>query len=579
MVKENKISNKTKGDLNVIIDVNEFYNKDNWKQYVPLEAFKELTKHVAETHLRDTTVKNLLSITYSVDDYGENPIYIEYLDEKDQKHLVKLKPAIHEELDNVLKQYAKITYVDTEITKALQASKDYTDGAKEALTILINGSKEEAIQVSKAYTDVEINKLNTNLKQYVDEHDEILWNEIVTYTDTAVENATLISEQYTDQEVNKAKQEVKNYADTQDNAKLLESKEYTDTKYNQALNAIETGDTQTLEASKSYTNTQLENYETKTDASVDHDKLSTVPIGHKNPFISWYPNIDSHYIRIAPDQNEIKLHIHNSQTDVETIGYLSSRNPKDFATTSDVTPLTNKLSNIWASHKAPFIYWLPNIDVNTMKLEDTENDVKVTLNDGDVVYWRKNAYQPVDLSGIEVGDTQTLEASKAYTDTQLASYETKAEATTDHNKLFHVPTGKKLPYIRWYPNIECSQIKFSLSGTEIGVHIDKRDENGEKVGYLSSRNPSTFATKDDIGDISSEISNLHNKDQNLQDQIDSFKTNVFNVSYPFKISGTLKNGWAMKHQDPMEDFGLMWGWNNNDDHSQGVHFTPVLNYL
>lgn len=83
-------SNKVKGASTLIIDVDKFYNTSNWKQYVPLEAFTELTKHVAETHLKDTTIKNLLSITYSVDDYGENPVYVEYLDENDQKHLVKL---------------------------------------------------------------------------------------------------------------------------------------------------------------------------------------------------------------------------------------------------------------------------------------------------------------------------------------------------------------------------------------------------------------------------------------------------------------------------------------------------------
>ena len=384
----------------MIININEFYNNKNWKQYVPLEAFQEEMRLVGETFLKDVKVKNVLSITYSIDDYGENPIYIEYLDENDQKHLVKLKPAIHEELESVLSKYATIDYTNQKFAEAVQTSKDYTDQAKEALTVLINGSKEEAIQISKAYTDVEINKLNTNLREYIDSQDQTLMQNIITYSENSVNAAVQTATAYTNEEISKAKQEVKDYADTQDNAKLVESKEYTDAKHEESLRTI--------------------------------------------------------------------------------------------------SPLASKLDNIWGEHKAPFIYWLPNIDVNTMELVNLENDVKVTLNAGDVVYWRKNAYQPVDLSGIEEEVAQSLVDAKAYTDTQLTNYETKADATTDHNKLMHVPTGKKEPYIRWYPSTDCNHIKFTLSGGEIGVYIDKSDEGEEKVGYLSSRNPSTFATKTEV---------------------------------------------------------------------------------
>lgn len=394
----------------MIVNINEFYNNKNWKQYVPLEAFQEEVRLVGKTLLKDVDVKNVLSITYSIDDYGESPIYIEYLDEKDQKHLVKLKPAIHEELDEVLKQYAKITYVDQKFNEAIQTSKDYTNQAKEALSILIMGSKEEAIRVNKAYTDVEINKLNTDLKEYIDSHDQILWQEIVTYANSAIEESFVQSKAYTDTEIDKVKNEItvgndsvlqqaKDYADAHDNEKLVASKNYTDTKHEEALTAIEQGDAETLADSMNYTDNQLESYETKAEASIDHDKLTTVPNGHKNPYISWYPNIDSNYIRIVRDLNEIKLHIQNTETDLEEVAYLSHRNPSSFALSSEVEPLTTKLSNVWGGHKAPFIYWLPNIDINTMKLENAENDVKVTLNDGDVVYWRKNEYQP---SGAEL---------------------------------------------------------------------------------------------------------------------------------------------------------------------------------
>lgn len=460
MVKENKISNKMKGVLKVIINIDEFYNNKNWKQYVPLEAFQEEMRLVGETFLKDVEVKNVLSITYSIDDYGENPIYIEYLDEKDQKHLVKLKPAIHDELNSVLSKYATIDYVNQKFVEAVQTSKDYTDQAKEALTILINGSKEEAIKVSKAYTDVEINKLNTDLKEYIDSHDQSLMQEIVTYSESAVDEAVYISTSYTNQEINKSKQEVKDYADTQDNAKLIESKEYTDTKHNETLSAIR--------------------------------------------------------------------------------------------------PLQSKLENIWGGHKVSFIYWLPNIDVNTMKLENAENDVKVTLNDGDVVYWRKNEYQPVDLSGVEegdaqtladakeytnsrvndafsalvAGDNQTLGDAKAYTDTQLTNYETKIENT---NKVYG------------YDNANDTWTKCDGNFTVFhdNSNISKLGYRQTTAGVEKTIDFNNFATKLDTlffrGTIGAQNPSLNNLEQGFY--LIYFNNENSDASYPDDMQGQLRQ-WA-----------------------------------
>lgn len=85
--------------------------------------------------------------------------------------------------------------------------------------------------------------------------------------------------------------------------------------------------------------------------------------------------------------------------------------------------------------------------------------------------------------------------------------------------------------------------------------------------------------KNDITNIYNEINNLHESDNNLQNQIDSMKQNIFNVSLPNKIHGTLRNGWTMKHESAQEEFSLIWGWNNEEDHTQGVHWQLVLNYL
>ena len=84
--------------------------------------------------------------------------------------------------------------------------------------------------------------------------------------------------------------------------------------------------------------------------------------------------------------------------------------------------------------------------------------------------------------------------------------------------------------------------------------------------------------KNDITNIYNEINNLHESDNNLQNQVNAIKHNIFNVSSPNKILGTLENGWTMKgiHN---EEFSIIWGWNSEEDHSQGIHWQLVLNYL
>lgn len=85
--------------------------------------------------------------------------------------------------------------------------------------------------------------------------------------------------------------------------------------------------------------------------------------------------------------------------------------------------------------------------------------------------------------------------------------------------------------------------------------------------------------KNDITNIYNEINNLHETDNNLQNQVNSIKQNIFNVSSPNRLVGALRNGWTMKHESPQEDIAIIWGWNSEEDHTQGVHWQLVLNYL
>lgn len=81
-----------------------------------------------------------------------------------------------------------------------------------------------------------------------------------------------------------------------------------------------------------------------------------------------------------------------------------------------------------------------------------------------------------------------------------------------------------------------------------------------------------------IETIEREINNIKDKNNDLQNQINNLRANMFSTTYTNTEQGTLKNNWYMK-DDHDRAFGLWWGWNNPEDHSQGVHWIPLINYI
>lgn len=209
--------------------LNNFYS-NNYKDFIHLEALKNILRKVPELNLAGLeNIENVLSMEFSVDDWGENPMYIKYVDTDGKEHIVKIRPAVTEQIYEILKAYAKISYVDEQDKKL-----------KDELHTEITQGDENALNLSKAYTDTVVNHAK----------DEI--NHTIETT----------------------KQELKGYCDNKCEITLASSKEYTDTKAHELSQRIETGDTETLETSKNYTDTQLAGYETKADAKAEHDKLS-----------------------------------------------------------------------------------------------------------------------------------------------------------------------------------------------------------------------------------------------------------------------------------------------------------------
>lgn len=89
------------------LDLNKFYNS-NYKDFVHKEALEEALRMVAEVDLKDVEIDTILSITFSVDEFGENPIYVEYLDKDGKKHIVRIRPAVTNEIQEMLKRYVTL---------------------------------------------------------------------------------------------------------------------------------------------------------------------------------------------------------------------------------------------------------------------------------------------------------------------------------------------------------------------------------------------------------------------------------------------------------------------------------------
>lgn len=95
------------------LDLNKFYNS-NYKDFVHKEALEEALRMVAEIDLKEVEIDTILSMTFSVDEFGENPVYVEYLDKDGKKHIVRIRPAVTNEIQEMLKRYVTLEQHETD---------------------------------------------------------------------------------------------------------------------------------------------------------------------------------------------------------------------------------------------------------------------------------------------------------------------------------------------------------------------------------------------------------------------------------------------------------------------------------
>ena len=140
------------------LDLSKFYNS-NYKDFVHKEALEEALRMVAEIDLKDVEIDTILSITFSVDEFGENPIYVEYLDKDGKKHIVRIRPAVTNEIQELLKRYVTLEQYESDMQDM------YNDFEYKRVPIDIRSEKGLDEDGNKV---IELNHGNSNISFQVD---------------------------------------------------------------------------------------------------------------------------------------------------------------------------------------------------------------------------------------------------------------------------------------------------------------------------------------------------------------------------------------------------------------------------
>lgn len=298
------------------LDLNKFYNT-NYKDFVHKEAVEEALRMVAEVDLKDVEIDTILSITFSVDEFGENPMYVEYLDKESKKHIVRIRPAVTNEIQELLKRYVTLEQHETDkqdiynhfehmhVPMEIHSEKAFDEEGNKVIT-LNNDNSSISFQVDPE-TDNEIQWLcihnkggvgsqsmyfarfmgyakvdqvpsNAEFlekiqqleeliqrksqetlqssKEYTDTQDNVLRTEITTNVTNQINETKNDILSYVDVKVD----ELKEYVDNRDAEYHELAKQYADNVKQDAINSsktyTDTKTAETLETSKTYTDTK-----------------------------------------------------------------------------------------------------------------------------------------------------------------------------------------------------------------------------------------------------------------------------------------------------------------------------------
>lgn len=417
------------------LDLNKFYNS-NYKDFVHKEAVEEALKLVPELELKDVEIDNILSITFSVDEYGENPMYIEYIDKDGKTHLVRIRPAVSNEIQELLKRYVTLEQHETD--------KNAIYNHFETLNVPIElrsesaldeeGSSEVVLNNNNSFISFQVDPEIDNSIQWLCIHnkgglgtqtqyfarfvdfakvDEVPSNadfaekvqELEEKMNTADNHVLEASKQYSDSSITSLGDELNTKIEQTKNDLTVIIEEKTEDTLQQAKDYADTKDTEYFETSKRYTNNTkheaINESKTYTDSKADETLDES---------IAYTDNKHGEVTRgLSELQDDVNTNYATKQellTNVAGLNdhlnsYVQSLNDMIDSQATNIRNNTLKLNEIPDNGKASNFVWYPKKVINYFRLLHDGEYVKTHINDSNAESGETIVYFPTFKSAKE----------------------------------------------------------------------------------------------------------------------------------------------------------------------------------
>lgn len=454
------------------LDLNKFYNS-NYKDFVHKEAVEEALKLVPELELKDVEIDNILSITFSVDEYGENPMYIEYIDKDGKTHLVRIRPAVSNEIQELLKRYVTLEQHETD--------KNAIYNHFETLNVPIElrsenaldeeGSSEVVLNNNNSFISFQVDPEIDNSIQWLCIHnkgglgtqtqyfarfvdfakvDEVPSNadfaekvqELEEKMNTADNHVLEASKQYSDSSITSLGDELNAKIEQTKNDLTVIIEEKTEGTLQQAKDYADTKDTEYFETSKRYTNNAkheaINESKTYTDSKADETLDESIAYTDNK-----HGEVTQGLSELQDDVNTNYATKQELLTNVDGLNdhlnsNVQSLNDRIDAQATNITNNTLKLSEIPVNGKASNFVWYPNTAINYFRLLHDGEYVKSHINDSNTESGETIVYFPTfksakesELSNLNdkikmletmigtIGETRPIEMDIAYNGNSL----------------------------------------------------------------------------------------------------------------------------------------------------------------
>ena len=366
--------------------LNNFYS-NNYKDFIHLEALKNVLRKVPRLKLAGVeNIDNILSMEFSVDDWGENPMYIKYIDTGNKEHIVKIRPSVTEQIYEILKAYAKISYVDEQDKKL-----------KDELHTEIMQGDENTLNLSKTYTDTVVNHARDEINHTI----ETTKQELKNYCDNKCEIILASSKEYTDTKARELNQRIDDWTNSLNSKVEKVNQQVAINKENIASNSNRiTTVSQLVTANDNKTTQALADVNSRID---NIPRASEVTLGgttFKERLNIETDNPNDFYSTVTLEQRdgsepEVVGRLVKGDVAKKVDLDLLSGKVTDLSTTKD-----NRLSEIPETGKATYINWYPDTNITDIRLVDDDEYTRAHINKSrgveQVVYWPKSKITGVD---------------------------------------------------------------------------------------------------------------------------------------------------------------------------------------